>query len=174
MISFIWQPLICTNKFIWCNLAIRRSFVCIPFSNLKAFLWWSSKFHANMRYKISHQALSLYRVEKQTTRYEVGSCSFKNMRTVHIHKRAVVRLVHIHERAIVNSLYSGKKRTRKLKNHATINSYMLWHILTKEKPWDWVTHLFPSTWGPFDSILIADLGPVRLLGNMCLERFQLE
>ena len=31
------------------------------------------------------------------------------MRTVHIHKRAVVRLVHIHERAIVNSLYSGKK-----------------------------------------------------------------
>ena len=55
-----------------------------------------------------------------------------------------------------STLFVQGKKTRKLKNHATINSYMSWHILTKEKPWDWVTHLFPSTSGPFDSILFAD------------------
>ena len=59
-----------------------------------------------------------------------------------------------------STLFIEGKKTRKLKNNATVNSYMLWHILTKEKPWDWVTHLFPSTSGSFDSILIADKLPL--------------
>ena len=61
-----------------------------------------------------------------------------------------------------STLFVQEIKTRKLKNHATINRYMLWHILTKEKPWDWVTHLFLSTSGPFDSILIADLSYIFL------------
>jgi len=55
------------------------------------------------------------------------------MRTVHIHKRAVVRLVHIHERAIVNSLYSGKKDQKVTKSRHNKQLHV-WHILTKEKP----------------------------------------
>ena len=64
MVSFVFQSmtLICTNKLIWCDLPIELSFVCVPFSDLKAFmstvakpkcpsLIRISKFDANIRYK---------------------------------------------------------------------------------------------------------------------------
>jgi len=63
-----------------------------------------------------------------------------------------------------STLFVQEIKTRKLKNHATVNSYMLWHILIKEKPWDWVTHthIFSSTSGPFDSILNVNLSYIFL------------